>query len=357
MSTTENLINLIGTPFRERSSANPSDEALLQVYNKAFHSRVAPLYLHIYKRKGWDPKLEEYFAFVRDREDMTLTVLKDLAANLNDLDVDGYVIFKSIKAYPAIPNDTDVLILGDKRAFETALQHLYAQGYVFHEWAPMQTTLYDSRGKGKIGEGKKGGIYYIDIYREISTDYIRYLSKEAVSPYIIVKKIKGVDVRLLQREIELAIILFHNVFPERTYELEHFYMPLFYFADPIFDLNLFVSFVEKNWLTPAVVANLSIIEELHKTHFSFVPEPLKKLLRHWSSNQKEVARFRARKLETPHMFSPRIFSRCFLTKLRDFSCLSSLFVQFFHMLNPIFFWGVIKSLRNRFSKQGVYHMQ
>jgi hypothetical protein len=73
------------------------------------------------------------------------------------------VIIKSIKPYPAVPNDTDVLILGGKKEFKQTLDYLYAKGYIFHEWAPMQTTVYDPRGKGKIGKGKKGGTYYIDI--------------------------------------------------------------------------------------------------------------------------------------------------------------------------------------------------
>ena len=357
-ANTKELIQLIGSPFVQRQGrSQPSDELLLVVYDRAFHARVAPLYLHMYRREGWDPKLEEHFAFVRDREAMTLTVLSDLAAALNELDGSGYVIFKSIKPYPAIPNDTDVLVFGGKKEFEAAVQYLYDRGHIFHEWAPLQTTVYDPRGKGKVGKGKKGGTYYIDVYREISTDYIRYLSKEAVSPYVIVKKINGVDVRLLRPEPELAIILFHNVFPERTYELEHFYMPLFDFADPQFDLDLFIRFVEQNWMTPAVAANLTLVEELHREHFGFVPEPVKQLLDRWGRNGREAARFRAGGLETPYMFSPWIFSVSLLTKLRDPSCLSSMGIQFLHMLNPVFFWDVVKSLRKRFSEHGTYHME
>jgi len=355
--TTKDIIQLIGTPFIKRAGDYPSDEFLLYIYNKAFQSRVAPIYLQMYRHDGWHPKLEEYFNFVRNREAMTLTVLSDLAATLNELDSNGYVIFKSIKPYPAIPNDTDVLIFGGKKEFETALQHLYACGYIFHEWAPLQTTIYDPRGKGKIGKGKKGGTYYIDVYREISTDYIRYLSKEAVYPYVIVKNINGIEVRLLKPEPELAVILFHNVFPERTYELEHFYMPLFNLANPQFDLDLFVSFVEENSLTPAVSTNLTLVEELHGFHFGFVPPPLKKLLDHWGRNNREAKLFRAKGLETPYMFSPWIFGASILNKLRDSSCLSSIGIQFIHMLNPVFFWDVVKALRKRFSERGVYHME
>ena len=356
--TTKDLIRVIGSPFIDQGKIEPpADEFLISIYNKAFFARVAPLYLHLYRRDDWHTKLEEHLEFVRDREAMTLRVLSDLAMNLNELDSEGYVIFKSIKPYPAIPNDTDVLIFGGKKEFKAVLQHLYARDYVFHEWAPLQTTLYDPRGKGKIGEGKKGGTYYIDIYQDISTDYVRYLSKGSVSPHIVIKQINGIDVRLLRSEPELAIILFHNIFPERTYQLEHFYMPLYEFADPQFDFDLFIHFVEKNRMVKAVSTNLSIVEELHREYFGFTPDPVEELLDHWGKNHREVKRFRFKELETPYMLSTRVFLLSFIEKLRDLSCLSSVGTQFLHMLNPIFFCDVMQSLRKRFSEHGVYHME
>jgi hypothetical protein len=354
---THELIRLIGTPFGKTDRTIPSAESLLDIFDKAFKSRVAPLYLSLYASEDWGERLRERLSFVRTRESNTLKVLSDLAKILNEWNRDGYVIFKSIKPYPAIPNDTDVLIFGGKREFESALHFLYDRGYVFHEWAPLQTTVYDPSGKGKIGKGKKGGIYYIDVYREISTDYVRYLNKRAVRPYVVERSIHGVDVCLLRREPELGIILFHNVFPERTYELEHFYMPLYYFADPQFNLELFVRFVEENRLVPAVAANLSLIEELHQTRFGFVPEPILYLLRKWGRKPHEVKRFKTNGLETPHLFSSWTFWASFLTKLLDLNCLSSVVTQFMHMLNPIFFWDVIKSLKKRFSEKGAYHME
>ena len=81
--TTADLIKLIGTPFLQRNRTLPSSKLLLRVYEKAFYDRVAPLYLHKFRRKGWLPALEDHYIFVRDRESMTLTVLSDLAENLN----------------------------------------------------------------------------------------------------------------------------------------------------------------------------------------------------------------------------------------------------------------------------------
>jgi hypothetical protein len=355
---TKELINLIGSPFVNTEAGDlPSNKLLIEIYDNAFYDRVAPLYLHMFRRADWHPELEAHYIFVRDRESMTLTVLSDLAAHLNDWNKNGYMIFKSIKPYPAIPNDTDLLIFGGKKEFDSALGHLYKCGYIFHEWAPMQTTLYDPRGKGAIGVGKKGGTYYVDVYREISTDYVNYLNEKAVKPHVIIRQINGVNVRILRQEPELAVILFHNVFPERTFQLEHFYMPLYYLADPEFDTDLFVRFTVENRMTYAVKTNLSLIEKLHHAHFGFVPDVVMQLLDGWGRNRREADRFVGADLKTPYMFSPLTFWNTCIAKLGDTAFTNSLVVQGLHMLNPVFFWDVMLTLKKRFSERGAYHME
>ena len=310
--TTADLIKLIGTPFQQRNRTLPSAKLLLRVYEKAFYDRVAPLYLHKFRRKGWLPALEDHYIFVRDRESMTLSVLSDLAENLNGWNEHSYAIFKSIKPYPAIPNDTDVLIFGGKKEFESAIAHLYDRGYIFHEWAPMQTTLYDPRGKGKIGKGKKGGTYYIDVYSDISTDYFLYIDKRSLLPYVHAVALNGTQVRTMRKEVEMAIILFHNVFPERTFQLEHFYMPLYHLKSDDFDLDILIEFAEKQKLSYAISTNLTIVEHQHDKVFGFIPDPIRQLLDRWGRNSYELKRFIRMGEETPYLFSPKTFWITFL---------------------------------------------
>ncbi len=354
---TANLVRLIGTPFNSNKFRAPCDKYLEQVYEKAFSERVAPLYLHLLKYEGWSDNLEERFRFVQRREKMTLNVLTELANNLNEWNESGYCIFKSIKPYPAIPNDTDVLIFGGRKEYESALAYLYECGYIFHEWAPLQTTLYDPRGKGKIGKGKKGGIYYIDVYTDISTDYFLYINKNSLIPYVEKRELNGTVIRNVQKEIELSITLFHNVFPERTFQLEHFYVPLYHLKDDGFDTNVMIEFAEEQRLVYAMAANLTIVEYIHNKVFGFVPEKIRQLLDRWHRNEFELDRFRKMGEKTPHMFSPRTFWMAFLHKIKDNAALKSLFVQGLHMLNPVFFMDVMASLKNRFSEKGIYHLE
>lgn len=355
--TTERLIRLCGSPFVENSRGAYSDAELLDAYDAAFPDRVASLYLSLHRRPGWDPRLEEKYQALVHREEMTRSVIVQVAEQLNAFDPDGYVVFKSMKPYPATPNDTDVLFLGTAAEYEKAYQHLLDGGYVFHEWAPQQRTVYDPRGVGKIGKGKKGGTYYIDFYVEISTDYFAYSNKHRLRPYIVRRELDGVEVNLLRPEPELAIVLFHNVFPERTFQLEHFYLPLYYLHDPAFDLEVFLDYVKKEHFGRAVSANLTLVADMHRRMFGTVPDRLQAVLERVGRDARELARFRAAGGRTPYLFSQRTFWSTFAQKCRDPYALRSLGVQATKMLNPAFFVDVVQALRRRLGEKGAYHLE
>jgi len=356
MLNTDKLIMIIGSPFVD-TKPDISFETLEQLYKKAFDDRVGLLYLSIHRKEGWPNALEEKYQTLKDRRNKTLEVIKSLARSLNNFSVKDYTIFKSLKPYPATPNDTDVINFGDKKQFKAVIEHLYEEGYLFHEWAPMQTTLIHPKGMGKTGKGKKGGVYYIDMYSDISTDYFLYIDKRSLKPYVETRVIDGQKIQNICKEVELAIILFHNVFPERTFNLEHFYMPLYHFYEGDFDINVMIKFTEDQKLEYAISTNLTLVEHIHNKLFGFTPEPVIHLLNRWGRNSYELERFCKRREETPYMFSPKTFWKTFLLKIGDNAALRSLFIQGVHMMNPIFFLDVVNSLKNRFSDKGTYHLE
>lgn len=356
MIHTSDLIKIIGSPFVKGFSDVPAD-VLEKIYDKAFADRVALLYLTIHRKEGWPASLEEKYQKLNARRNRTLDVISSLGEALNEFSVKDYAIFKSLKPYPATPNDTDVINFGDKEQFKAALDHLHAKNYQFHEWAPMQTTLIHPNGIGKTGKGKKGGTYYIDMYSDISTDYFLYIDKRSLRPYVETRELNKTRFQNVKKEVELAIILFHNVFPERTFQLEHFYMPLYHLNENDFDLEVLITFAEEQRLSYAISTNLTLVEYIHKRLFNFVPTPVSKLLDRWGRNTYELSRFITSGEETPYMFSPRTFWITFCHKLRDSNASKSLLFQVLHMLNPVFFADVIKSLKNRFSEKGTYHLE
>lgn len=353
---TRDLVNIIGSPFID-DVPEVNDAILHDVYDEAFRNRVGLLYLSLHRKPGWPEALGEKYRMLHDRMLKTLNVMSSLGASLNTCAPEKYAIFKSIKPYPATPNDTDVILFGNKTDFKNVLAHLYSEGYTFHEWAPMQTTLIHPSGIGKTGKGKRGGTYYIDIYSEISTDYFMYIDKRRLLPYVETVEVAGRKIQGIRKEIELAIILFHNVFPERTFQLEHFYMPLWHLHNEHFDLELFIGFVEEQRLTRAVAANLALVEYLHNEIFGFSPCKVQRLLDKWGRNAGELGRFTGTGAAAPYMFSPKTFWLSFYDKLYDKTAAGSLLVQALHMLNPVFFFEVMRSLKRRFSEKGNYHLE
>lgn len=351
------LFELLGSPFSSTPLKRFSDQDLLDVYDHAFRNRVALLYLSLHRRQGWDPILEQHYQKLEQRQQSTFSVIVRLALALNKWDPSGYVVFKSIKPYPATPNDTDVICLSDSSRYELMYCHLLKEGYRFHEWAPQQRTVYDALGADKVGPGKKGGTYYIDLYEEISTDYFSYMNKQRLIPFVVTRELNGVPVQLLRPEPELAIVLFHSVFPERTFQLEHFFLPLHALAKPDFDLDLFIRFSRESGLAYAVKSHMSLISSLHEQFFGFVPRPVLTVIAELGTNSRELAHFKEKLGRTPYMFSPRTFWTAFALKALEWHCFKSLIWQGFKMLNPKFALEVMKSLRLRMSEKGAYHLQ
>ncbi len=353
---TFDLIKIVGTPFVEGTN-DVDEETLDEIYDDAFKNRVALLYLSIHRKEGWAASLERKFIKLNDRRQKTLDVVASLGESMNEYGVDQYAIFKSLKPYPATPNDTDVINFGNKIVFNEVIDHLYSKGYEFHEWAPMQTTLIHPDGVGKTGKGKKGGTYYIDMYSDISTDYFLYIDKRSLLPYVEERVVEGKHIRNVKKEIELAIILFHNIFPERTFQLEHFYMPLYHLLEEEFDLEIMIEFAENQKLVRAISTNLTLVEYIHREVFGFVPGSVTLLLDRWGRNTRELEQFILKGATTPYMIMPRTFWLTFYDKLHDGAAFRSILVQAFHMLNPVFFFDVMRSLKNRFSEKGTYHVE
>jgi hypothetical protein len=351
------LFELIGSPFSNAPLRRLSDQELLSLYDSAFENRVALLLLSLHRREGWHPELEKKYCALKAREQATLDVIARLGSILNQICPDRYTVFKSVKPYPATPNDTDVICFGGQKDYEEIYRGLIEAGYVFHEWAPQQRTVYDCRGAGKIGKGKKGGTYYIDLYAEISTDYFSYLNKHRLRSHVIAREVMGIPVKMLRPEPELAIVMFHSLFPERTFQLEHFYVPMYVLARADFDHDLFIAFCRESGTEYAVRSHAGILASIHQKNFGFVPKSVRNILERLGHNGRELANFDLKGGRMPYMFTPRTFWSAFARKATEWYCFRSLVVQMFKMLNPKFSLDVLRSIRLRMSEQGTYHLE
>jgi len=349
------LIKIIGTPFlrNENKKDIPQSADFKKLFDYAWENRVELLYLHSLEGSGYLEGFEEKKKNLEERSLLTRKIASDVSRVLQKAGVE-HIVYKTIKPFPATPNDTDVVCLGDEKVYQKGLQALTKQGYGVLAEAPMQILMYHPLGEGKVGGKKKGGTWYVDYYRGVAVDYFEYINKKSYLKYHIEREIEGRKTILLAPEPELAIILFHNIFPEKTCHLEQFYLCLFALSSPSFNLDLFIRFTEENFLERGVQANLTIFETLHQIAFGFTPRPLKILLDQWGYNETIQRELSLRNYKMQFIFSGLEFWKVFLSKLRDPYSRKSLNKQFIHMLKPKQFIDVMKAVWTRTFSKDIY---
>jgi len=352
MNDTLKLIRQIGTPFEpDRVYAEP--EECKAIYKYAFKNRIALLYLLGLKKSGRLDGLVGKYEELDFRSKETMVTAARAARVLNDIDV-SYVIFKTIRPYPATPNDVDILCLDDSNNYRKAVKAFFDSGYVnLAGIAPMQISFADTRGGQLLNSDKIGGIYYVDLYKAPAVDYFIYLDPDKLKDEIVYSKLNGHSAKVLKPEIELPAILMHSVFPENTYTLELFYSICYCLA--VFDkrqTDNFVNFSIKSNIAFPVRVCLCLTALLHYEAFGYIPDVLSKTLKAVGGGcPREVSAFRAKDMSTPYKFLPSTFWSAFFRKLKEAPSLKSLGVQGVHMLNPVFLKDFSVSLYRKLTKQ------
>jgi len=350
------LFEVLGSPFTDQRRS-PTEKEADEYFDIAFENRVALWFLERCREEGV-PLSEAAacnHAHLEERRIKTEAVVARLAKVLNEAAPGKWVLFKSIKPFPSTPNDTDWFPFS-RKDHQRLVNHLLENGYVFLEKAPLQTTLIDEGGLGVTDSDKRGGVYYIDCYQIPGADYFVYLDPSKLKRHLVGKQVAGEVVPALDAAAELTAIVFHNVFPERTYSVESFYLILHYIYDLVRSGGVedFSKTVRENHIERAVSANLSVTEALHKKHFNSVPAVLSQLLEEFPQERMEGSLVGSAGFGLPYNFSVACFWRTFLGKLRDPVSLRSAFVQLAHMLNPVFFADVMLLVWRRTRPGGVY---
>lgn len=348
------LLRIIGSPFVTRRTLTEPEEST-ELFDYAFKNRVGLLYLIALKNSGQLKQLQPQYEQLKYRCKETFVTAERVARILNEANIE-YVIYKTIRPYPATPNDTDIIFLGPDGAYTEALNLLKNGGYIELGQAPLQVLFSDPIGVQIARWDKSGGIYYVDFYKEAGVDYFVYLSKNELKKNIISMELAGYNgVKVLTPEADLASILTHSVFPEMSYGLEVFYTTLYYFKEWNKDhFERFFNFVRSNHIILPVRANLTVTAILHKEAFNNIPEKLLEILdRLGGSYFPEIKRIKENGFKTPHKFSFATFFKTLLYKLVEPTALKSLGVQAIHMLNPVLTLDVFKTL-HRMQKKDTY---
>ena len=353
------LFQVIGSPLNYDSPSNASSVAASLVdslFDYAFENRVALLFLESYVSAGGvlSELGQENYLKMNERKDATDAVIVKLS-NLLERKFNGeWVLFKSLKPFPSTPNDTDWFPFDIHRHKEMC-DYLLANGFCFLEKAPLQTTLIDDSGTDLAASDKRGGVWYIDCYKTPGADYFIYLDSARMSPYLVYRTVLGVNVPTLASHIELCVICFHSVFPERTYSVETFYLILYHLnaIQSENKLGEFVTAAKTHFFSKAVSTCLHLTQMLHIKYFGVRVNDIDTVITELDGSTRENSISDA-SITMPYNFSITCFWACFFEKLKDPISRKSLVTQMLHMLNPLFCWGVIKVLYKRLSGSGLY---
>jgi hypothetical protein len=352
------LFSFLGSPFvEEPGNKTLKSSEIDDLFELSFENRVALLMLN----KCFDHGIElsvlakKNHQKLLERRAQTDEILKKLTRLLDENYKDQWAFFKTVKPFASTPNDTDWFPFDTKKHAEMC-DVLLANGFEFLENAPLQLTVIDQSGVGLANSDKRGGVWYIDCYRAPGADYFKYLDPKKMSRHL-ERTTDGVTgLPILGAEAELCAICFHNVFPEKTYSIESFYLICHYLLD-LGKNNRIDDFLEAakyNHVGKAVSVNLRLTALIHTKYFGFVPKVIEDLLAIFNDCDYEESNFQKQDDLLPYNFSGRSFWAVFFAKLKDPIAFRSLFVQFFHMLNPVFFAGVIKIIWQRSRKGGIY---
>lgn len=350
------IFQTIGWPIGS-GTARPTPEQIEEITEFAFKSRVGLLFLDECLNRGiaLGPKAIELHTSLMNRRAATDRVVVKLARRLDEVAQGEWVLFKSIKPFASTPNDTDWFPFDAKR-HAALVDHLTVNGgFKWMEKAPRQTTLIEESGVGITDTTKKGGVYYIDCYVAPSTDYFIYLDPRRMRRYVTYTEIEGYKVPILQPHAELTSILFHNVFPEKSFTIESYYLVKRYLdlMEEAGTLDQFVHVCREQKVEFASAVNLAVTREIDRGQFGQTDPRIETLLQGLGHAQMTVGGFDPLG-GFPYAFSNKVFWRTFLSKQRDRTSLLSSLNQFAHMLNPIFFADVVRIVYRRTIKGGVY---
>lgn len=350
------IFQTIGSPIGT-GTARPTTEQLEALTEFAFKSRVGLLFLDECLRRGVElgPKAVELHASLMARRAETDRVVVKLARRLDEVAKGEWVLFKSIKPFASTPNDTDWFPF-DARRHRELVDHLTADGgFTWMETAPRQTTLVESGGVGITDTTKKGGVYYIDCYVAPSTDYFIYLDPARMRGHIAHADVLGYPVPVLLPHVELTSILFHNVFPEKSFSIESYYLVKRYLdlMEEAGVLEDFVAVCREQKVEYACAANLVLVRAIDAAQFGIADARIDTILAGLGHGTLRIKGFDPRGA-FPYSFPATVFWRAFLSKQRDRTSFRSTLVQFLHMLNPVFFADVVRIVWRRTVKGGVY---
>ena len=324
---TINLLRVIGSPGITREEPLVDDTESSELYDFAIKNKVPLLYLESLKRQGklntlktkLDEEREKYLKFTGG--------VGRVSRIFNDANIE-YALFKTIKPYPAVPGDIDILIMGDAAMYEKAIEVLREAGYKYigaTNPGPSLEDLVDT-----IND------IVIDLQEELSLSYLIYMDKNKFGNQITeIELPTGEEVKNLTPELDLAVVVIHSL-TEHLCTLGDCYTFLYRLSEMSEkDINNFVDILEEHKIRGIAKAFITITEVLCEAAYGEKPENLDYLLNELNYDKMEAKNIIKSNFKMPHRYGTMTIGRTLLEKTKEKRFRRSVVTQLLKMLNPM----------------------
>lgn len=333
------LLRTIGSPFLSNKEPFVNDVESSELYDLAVKNKIPLLYLETLKQQGKLNKLKIKYDEECARYLKFLDGVGKISEILDATDIE-YAIFKTIKPYPTVPGDVDIVVLGNNEGYRKANEILLEAGYREEEVrvsGPGLPDLVDPEGD-----------IIIDMQDELELSYVIYMDKNKFRGHIVKTKIpSGKAIKTLEPELDLAIVIIHSL-TEYMYLGGEFYTFLYSIARMNKrEIDEFVAILDENKITAAAKSFITITAILHEAAFGVIPEKLEYVLDKLGYKKSEAKNIIKNNFKMPHRYGVSTVVKVVLEKMGERRFRKSVSVQIVKMLNPMLLKRVISEVIGR----------
>lgn len=346
MSNTIELVRCLGTPLLNGGKPFVLRESQ-ELLDTAFDNRVELIYLENLKRAGMLDKLAPRLAEFEQRRQKTNECIVRIAKAMDKQGIE-YSITKSLRPYPAIPNDTDMLYLGPLNQYSEAVRRFEVEGFVISGGGAMQTELFDPHGEGIFNKEKRGGMYYIDFYRQLAADHVPYMNSAVLRQHVITRRVDGMDVKVFDPIAEMTILYLHSIIMHRTIPLEVMWSTAYWMAEMNSeDFNQFERYIRANHAVISSRTIFGLMSRVYEQAFGEIPAQLREMISRFGERRAEKLTMQRNGDAFPHIALFSTFCLSVFEKILEWNSFKGFMKQLAMMLNPLFFAEVVHHLFNK----------
>jgi hypothetical protein len=270
------ILNVTGSPFNKPQNMGLERYNAHELYKIAQKNKIGLLFLQSLDRKHFIGELKDELNKQTQSYNYLLGTAVRAAIILNSIHC-KYAVIKSIMPFPAVPGDIDILVFGDGKEYDNAIQSLKAN--YFENWGekwgvhvPHEEVLHDIQRGNRHTDPTIKDPFDVDMYRVIGASYIIYMDKAKLINQISEVTINSTKVSTLKNPGELAVSIFHSIFPERIYTLLlHFYILHTIDKMSSADVDEFLRICHDHKMANAALSTISLSETIQEICFDEAP--------------------------------------------------------------------------------------